>query len=328
MNKYKADLKDRRILYELDMNGRVPISTIAKKVKLSTQVVDYRIKNMEKKGVIQFYRTLIDISKLGFLTYRLYIRYDAITPEKENEIVEYLKKHPHVMWIVNTSGGYDLELLFLARNFVHFEKIVREIMKKYGKYLRNNVISVSIANFHHKRDWLIKEKSISDKQLHYGGEPQREKIDDVDLKIINILSLNARMSNIEIAKQLKMAPNSIRYRIKNLERRGILQAYRPWIDINKLGNYFYKALVKLKYLDDQIEKKILSWCKTEPRVEYLVTCIGPWNIEIEVEVPDDKTFREIMTRFKNVFSDLIVEYQTLHVYAEHKVDYFPLKKLE
>ena len=40
----KIDLKDRKILYELDLNSRQSNSTLGKKVGLSKDIVNYRIK--------------------------------------------------------------------------------------------------------------------------------------------------------------------------------------------------------------------------------------------------------------------------------------------
>ena len=47
------DLKDRKILYELDFNARQTDSEIAKKVKLSREVVNYRISRLQKNGIIR-----------------------------------------------------------------------------------------------------------------------------------------------------------------------------------------------------------------------------------------------------------------------------------
>ena len=48
----KIDLKDRKILFELDKNARISYAQIGKKVGLSTEVVHYRIKRFEEKGII------------------------------------------------------------------------------------------------------------------------------------------------------------------------------------------------------------------------------------------------------------------------------------
>lgn len=321
------DLKDRKILFELDMNARLPITQIAKRVKVSPQVVEYRMQNLEKRGFIRGYRALIDIAKLGFLTYRIYFRYENVTPQKEKEILDYFRDHPYVIWYIGTSGRFDLEVLFLARNFIHFNQITRDILKKYNEYLRNSVTSVSISNFHHRKFWLIDAKA-NQTQVFYGGEPFHESLDKTDVNIINLLSTSARISYVDIAQKLQLVPNAVKYRIKNIHKKGIIQAYRTWIDTFKIGIQWYKALITFKYLDDEIERKILEFCKQEPQLLYCVMCIGPWNVEIEVEVPDNQTFREIMIRFRNLFRELILDYQTLQVHSEYKMDYFPIKKLE
>jgi len=57
------DLKDRKILYYLDINSRQSNSDIAKKVGLSKEVVNYRIKRLEKEGIIKGYYTVLDFYK-------------------------------------------------------------------------------------------------------------------------------------------------------------------------------------------------------------------------------------------------------------------------
>lgn len=45
----KIDLKDRKIIRELDMNARMGIKELAKRVGLSRQVVQYRLERMKKR---------------------------------------------------------------------------------------------------------------------------------------------------------------------------------------------------------------------------------------------------------------------------------------
>jgi DNA-binding Lrp family transcriptional regulator len=60
-NMLKIDLKDRKILYQLDINSRQSYSQIAKKVGLSKTVLVYRINRLKEKGVIRkFYTELQD----------------------------------------------------------------------------------------------------------------------------------------------------------------------------------------------------------------------------------------------------------------------------
>jgi len=71
---YKLDLKDRKILYELDLNCRQSNAQIGKKVGLGRDVVAYRINHMQEEGVIKNFWTAINTFKLGYYVFRIYIK--------------------------------------------------------------------------------------------------------------------------------------------------------------------------------------------------------------------------------------------------------------
>ncbi len=61
------------------------------------------------------------------------------------------------------------------------------------------------------------------------------KIDDYDRKIIAALQSNARLSNIEVARQVNLSHSSCSRRISRLEREGLITGYRALTDRQKLG---------------------------------------------------------------------------------------------
>ena len=69
-NMGQLDLKDRKILYELDINARRSDSEIAKKVGLGRDVVRYRIQRLQREGYINYFMTLLNTMKLGYDWYR------------------------------------------------------------------------------------------------------------------------------------------------------------------------------------------------------------------------------------------------------------------
>ena len=48
----ELDKKDREILFHLSLNARASLSDLSRKTRLSKEVIHYRIKNLEKNGVI------------------------------------------------------------------------------------------------------------------------------------------------------------------------------------------------------------------------------------------------------------------------------------
>ena len=320
-NAIKFDKRDKQILFELDLDARIPLTKLAKKVNLSPQTTKYRLEQLEKKGIIRKYLTFFDISKFGYLHYRLYIRFENVTVEDEKKIIDYLKENKNVVWFVSTSGRWDLEVLFVARNFIHFNNLLKELYDKFPGKLHNNIASVSIANYHHPRGYLLDKKT--EIQISSGGEPEIIAVDNIDKKIIKLINQNARLSNTEIGMKLNLNYKTIQARIKRMEMVGIIQAYRTWIDFFKIGSFYHKALIKLRKFTEEEENRILAFCRQHPNIIYLITCVWPWEVEIEVESQEEKTFLDVLRSFRELMGDLIIDYETLSIHAEHKLNYCP-----
>ena len=318
------DKKDREILFALDLNARIPLKKLAKKVRLSAQTAKYRIEQLEKNGVIKGYVTLFDVSKLGYEYFRLYVRFEGFSQKDEKAFFAYLNRHQNVVWFVNTIGRYDAEVLFVARSFIHFNQILREMREAVPNKFFSVVPSVSIANYHHTRAYLINAKS--DFLPSYGGEPKKANVDEADAKIIHLLNQNARISNSELGKTINLNYKTVQNRIKALVEKGVIKAYRTWLDFSKLGSIYYKILVKLRHFSLEDELKILEFCKQNQNIVYFITCIWPWDIELEMEVESEQKFLEIIKSFRQLMGGNILDYETLTVTKEHKMNYCPFSE--
>jgi DNA-binding Lrp family transcriptional regulator len=187
--------------------------------------------------------------------------------------------------------------------------MLKDVYGHFPGKLHNNVTSVSISNFHHPRGYLINEKTQT--QISYGGEPAKVKIDEVDKKIIRMINQDARLTNSEIGLELGLNYKTIQARIRRMEGTGIIRAYRTWIDFSKIGYTYYKSLVKLRKLTTRDERKILTFCRQNPNVIYLLTCAWPWDMEIEVECRSEREFLDIMRSFRELMSDLNISSITI-----------------
>jgi DNA-binding Lrp family transcriptional regulator len=89
------------------------------------------------------------------------------------------------------------------------------------------------------------------------GANLNERLDDVDLRIINLLQEDSRLSYNKIARKLGISVGTAYNRIKNLEEKGVLKGYTVLIDMAKLG-YNLTALILI-----QAEGKHLLDVETE-----------------------------------------------------------------
>lgn len=58
-------------------------------------------------------------------------------------------------------------------------------------------------------------------------------MDDIDYKILNILQEKARIPNVEVARQVGMAPSAVLERIRKLEKQGIIDGYEVRLNPKK-----------------------------------------------------------------------------------------------
>lgn len=65
--------------------------------------------------------------------------------------------------------------------------------------------------------------------------PERVDLDELDVKILRSLNKNARKSFRDIARELGISLSTVSHRVKRLEENGVVKAYVPAIDAQRIG---------------------------------------------------------------------------------------------
>lgn len=318
----KLDKKDKIILYELDKNSRQPLSRIAKKVQLKRESILYRLKKYLEEGIIRNYLTVIDMSKLGFTHYKIYLKLHNISEEQERNLVQDLSKNPFISWISSCDGAYSLILGIKARNMIELNKTIKEINNKYWNFILKQDITIIINANHFYRDYLIEQKVTTERKIEWGGISKEVRLDDINIRILDLLCENSRINAVEIASKLNISPDAVIQRIKKLENSQVITHYMIWPNVTKLKGIFYKVLVSLHNITNEQEKKLYSYCLQNPNIVYTVNCLGDWQFEIDIEVENVEEFRELIRDFLNNFSDIVSDYSPLNIYEEYKFRFF------
>ena len=138
------NLKGKKLLYWLDQDSRMTNKQLAKKVGLSESAVAYKLKVLEKEGVIQKYIAFVNTLALGYQHYKVLLRLQNTTLEKEKEILKYLTKDHNVRWVVSCSGKWDINFSVMAKKPADFVEIYRLMEGKFGKFIAEKDISLLI----------------------------------------------------------------------------------------------------------------------------------------------------------------------------------------
>ena len=149
------DSFDLRLLSLLEEDARQTLSQMAKKLRSSQQVVSYRMKLLESKGVVGGYYSLLDIGKLGYTSYRTLLRLSNVSKKTHSRIITYLQKHSNVLWIVDCGGRWDLLVNFLAKNVVQYNEFLQEFRKAFPSHIQNYDVLITVEGIYFGRDYLI-----------------------------------------------------------------------------------------------------------------------------------------------------------------------------
>jgi Lrp/AsnC family leucine-responsive transcriptional regulator len=78
-------------------------------------------------------------------------------------------------------------------------------------------------------------------------------IDEVSLKILKILQKKARIPNVEVARQVGMAPSAVLERIRKLEKQGFIDGYEVRLNPKRFAKSLVAfTTVKLKKLAEEV----------------------------------------------------------------------------
>ncbi len=299
------DLKDRKILYELDLNCRQSNTQIGKKVGLRKDVVAYRIKRMQDEGIIKHFETEINTFKLGYNVFRIYIIFQNVSQDKKNEIIQHFCTCKNTWAVASSKGEIDLNVILWVKDNYEFHQFWEKTLDCYEEYFAKYTISVYIQAISFKRTYFLQTNTEEPGRKLYettcGGTPIN--IDELDFRLLNNIAVNARISLIELAETLGCSSQAVSYRMTNLLKTGVIQGFRARVDLSKLGLKHFKVDIFLK--ERHIRKQIIQYLEKQPYLECLNVAVGWADIEPEIVVENLDRLTEILEEIDKKFPNTI-----------------------
>ncbi len=321
--KYILDVKDRKILAELDSDARQSNNQIGKEVKLSKEVVKYRIDRLIKNGIILRFHTVINYFKLGIIKFKLYLRLTNADKKKEEEMAMYLNNHPKTEWVAITTGRWDIIAGFLVKNINEFDDEVQTILNKFSDYIQEKAVTATLYLAHEKRSFLASKSDNLTRVIYHTSKDEQIKIDGIDEAILRIMANNARIPVTEMAKRLKSTPRIIQYHIKYLERKKIILAYKVHLNPKSIGRIFCKAIIYLSNPTKERLNSLIQYTSSISGAIWPQRVMGNWDFELDMELQSYDEFQDIILDLKEKFSDIIKNHEFCIISKEFKLDLYP-----
>ena len=255
----KLDVKDKKILDLLSEDARIPVTKLSKKVEISRDVANYKLRRLEKLEVIDSFTIRPDFLALGYNTYHVFFVVDE--SKREYEFLEHIKNLPGTLKIFEYSDKWDYELVILAEDIRKLDKVITKVQAEYSDTIieRSELLEIHTYQsilFSYYFNQNLRKINVADEDL---DSDSGVKCDRIDLEIMNLLSKDCRLSTYEIAREIDLSADAIGLRIKRLHKDGLIKKFSIQANLSKLGYKWHTFCIKMKHFDEKHEKKFRSF---------------------------------------------------------------------
>lgn len=118
------------------------------------------------------------------------------------------------------------------------------------------------------------------------------KLDQVDLRILNRLQGNARMTNQELADAVGLSPSPCLQRVKRMEISGVISGYSAHINLQKICRYV--DVIAAVTLDSHGLDDFLNFETMVRNMRYVVSCTkvsGAFDYLVRFVCPDISSYQ-------------------------------------
>jgi len=308
------DDKDRKILYELSENARESHNVLARKLKISREVLDYRIKKLEKEGIIYSYQARINISNFIYGGYILLIKCSGLKESQEKLIINKIKNDEHTQYLGRVGGGYDLIIGFTVKDLADLGEYISFINNSFSVYKQRVTFLTMIREFKDSIKGVFLDNEEVNKINSMPIIEEKVLIDNIDEKIISILGKGSSTYSWEIAEKVKISDVAVRKRIGKLIERKVILGFRTMIDLTKLGYEVVFLFLKVNFKDKIHEKELENFFVSNNKITYATKIIGEYDYVLTTIVKNNLDLNNFIKNLREKLSNSIIEVESMPLF--------------
>lgn len=119
------------------------------------------------------------------------------------------------------------------------------------------------------------------------------EIDNVDLKILNLLMEDAKIPYTEIAKKVFVSGGTVHVRMKKLEEMGVVKGTTLKMDYSKLG-YDVTCFLGIYLTKSSLYYQVVEELRNIPEIVKVHYTTGNYNIFIKIHCKDTRHLRDVL----------------------------------
>ncbi|MBD3259122.1 AsnC family transcriptional regulator [Candidatus Woesearchaeota archaeon] len=150
-------------------------------------------------------------------------------------------------------------------------------------------------------------------------------LDKKDREILMILQDNSRESLTNIARKVGLSIDSVKKRIKEMQRKGIFDFSMLNINPRAIGfPLIADVKIKLHNITEKEKTYFISHLKSHPRVIDLLSIMGDYDLTCVLIAKDTNELENMSTDIRQKFSNMIADWRGMLILKTHKFEYYNL----
>jgi DNA-binding Lrp family transcriptional regulator len=314
--------KEKVVLAACCLDADLPVQEIAKRTGLKDHVVRRALDSIEASGAVRRV-TYIDVYPLGLYYFEVYFRFLPGTGNK-SAILEYLQSSPFVSYLAQTGGDYECNIHVIARRPAEVMTFLEDVAERFqGVFADKQVLLIeSLCDFPLR---FLGDHSDAHRSLSFGNTKSSVEIDELDHRILRLLSSTHFRSVTEIARMLGAKLSTVQYRLDRLRDNRVFVGTRYIANLPALGYQVFDIHVQTRGVSKAVKNAINTFADAEPSVYALLRTAGVWDFVLISAVPAAAQIEPLINRLSEVLGSDLVRATAHPLIRQHKVSFYPLE---
>lgn len=318
----QADLK---LFSALLLNSRQPLSRLAAKARISKQNAAYRIARMVGKGYINSFIALIDATKIGHRAHYFYYKLRPLSDYQEKKVVKEILSLGAIA-LFRCEGEWNLIVGLGTQNLDELGKKSLQLNYILRGLVLQTTFAINLRTINLIQPLFVTTNLGMGGIIVLGEKYRTETVDERDRALLSAISGNARASYAELAKKTIMPPETVRYRLKSLEKRGIIMGYSISMGTEIPDMHPYRVFVNFSLPTEANIKKVENYLLNIPQMRRIVRQVCDYELMYDIRVKGAAEARKITSDLGKKFHRVIKTQVPLRILDDYHFSHFPNEK--
>ncbi|MFA5871927.1 MAG: winged helix-turn-helix transcriptional regulator [Parcubacteria group bacterium] len=310
---------DKKILFELDRDGRASYSKIARNIGTTPQVVKYHVEQLVEKGVIKNFWLFANFIAAGYSFFWAYwFKFSGLSKEKAEEIFTSFRENKYMPIVFRSEGWADAMVCIATKDIFSHNEELNKVLKTWGKNIAMCEVGVGLDFQQFPRTYLV-GKDNTEKVLHIsGGASELQKINETERKVMSVLQQEGRMEFTELAKVLGISTSMAHTSFKKLFRRKVVSKTALTLNHAVIGTKHFRVVMKIAQHNPERINQFYDFCVVHRNILNWIPVMGNWQLFLDIEIENHEGLRELIREMKFQFEDVIIQVEVNEIYKTEK----------